>query len=269
MKIAYYIKDGKLAGEPRWKELKAKLEDGGIELYEVVDRKSLRDDTDILLSIGGDGTFLSASKRVEDTGVPVLGVNLGRLGFLAEYSPEEVAEPVFKGSYTIEDRSLLTVRGLSEGMYPHALNEVSVHRKGASILEIRLTLDGEPLPPYWADGLLVSTSSGSTAYSMSVGGPICTPDAPVLIIAPIAPHNMNVRPLVVPDSSVIGLQVWSRDGEAMVCLDNRSETVPSGTVLDIRVAEFSLRKVRLSGADFMKALTTKLFWGEDVRNSGH
>ncbi|MEE3477182.1 MAG: hypothetical protein VZR01_07240, partial [Candidatus Cryptobacteroides sp.] len=135
-------------------------------------------------------------------------------------------------------------------------------------LGIDVALDGNKLPTYWADGLLVATSSGSTAYSLSVGGPICSPDSKVLIIAPIAPHNLNVRPLVVPDSTRISISMRSRDESVMMSMDNRSVILSPDATLDVKVAQFSLKRVRLDNSGFIKALTTKLFWGEDIRNGG-
>lgn len=151
---------------------------------------------------------------------------------------------------------------------PFTLNEVSVHRSGAALLGIDVRMDGHPLPTYWADGLLVATSSGSTAYSLSVGGPICAPEAKVLIIAPIAPHNLNARPLVVPDTTEISISMRSRDDSVMLSMDNRNHLVEPSVSLDVKVAQFSLKRVRLKNTSFIKALTTKLFWGEDIRNSG-
>lgn len=266
MKIAFYIKEPSLADDPHWRALAEGLAAAGNELYPISVREDMQAGTDLLLSVGGDGTFLSASKRVADSGVPVLGVNLGRLGFLSENRPEELLEPILRGDYIVEDRTLLTVEGLGGDMYPHALNEVAVQRSGAAILGINVAVNGQALPPYWADGLLVATSSGSTAYSLSVGGPICAPDAPVVIIAPIAPHNLNVRPLVVPESSVIDISCVSRDGNVRVSLDNRTETVPASVRLSVRVAQFSLKRIRLPKSGFVKALTSKLFWGEDIRS---
>ena len=224
-------------------------------------------DADMALSLGGDGTFLSASRRVEGTSVPILGVNLGRLGFLSEYSPEEVVEAIENGSWSVENRTLLQAFLPDGNIWPYALNEVTVHRRGAAMLGIRVSIDGNMLPTYWADGLVVATSSGSTAYSLSVGGPICMPDAKVLIIAPIAPHNLNVRPLVVPDTSRITIGVISRDPMVTVTLDNRTAEVPSDVSFDVRMAQFSLGRVRLSTSNFVSALTGKLFWGEDIRNN--
>ena len=155
----------------------------------------------------------------------------------------------------------------SLSFWPYALNEITVHRSGAAMLGINVSVNGDSLPTYWADGLLVATSSGSTAYSLSAGGPICTPDAKVLIIAPIAPHNLNVRPLVVPENTRINISTVSRDGRVILTMDNRTLTVDDSTSIDVSVAQFSLKRVRLPKSSFVKALTSKLFWGEDIRNN--
>lgn len=272
MKLALYVKTPELMNDERLSGLTAELAAAGAEVYCADGAEDFREGTDMLLSVGGDGTFLSAAKRVGDRGIPVLGVNLGRLGFLSENDVDDVVAHLPAGEYSIEDRELLKVvaEGLDAGpgYYPYALNEVSVHRCGAAMLGISVTVDGQKLPVYWADGLLVATSSGSTAYSLSVGGPICMPESKVLIIAPIAPHNLNVRPLIVPDSTSIDISVQSRDGKFMLSMDNRTETADTGTKLSISMAQFSLKRVRLKKSNFVKALTSKLFWGEDVRNGG-
>lgn len=267
MKIGLFVKKAALRGDVRLGALLLRLKKGGHEIYPIAERSDLQDGTDIVLSVGGDGTFLSASRRVEGTSVPILGVNLGRLGFLSEYSPEEVVEAMENGSWSVENRTLLQAFLPDGNIWPYALNEVTVHRRGAAMLGIRVCIDGNMLPTYWADGLVVATSSGSTAYSLSVGGPICMPDAKVLIIAPIAPHNLNVRPLVVPDTSRITIGVISRDPMVTVTLDNRTTEVPSDVTFDVRMAQFSLGRVRLSTSNFVSALTGKLFWGEDIRNN--
>ena len=266
MRLALYIKKRSLSGDTRIDALRGALKDGGCELYDVKDAADILPGTDALLSLGGDGTFLSAARLVGDSGVPVLGVNFGRLGFLSEYKPEEVVAPLLAGAFTVESRSLLRTE-VKDGLTDISLNEMTVHRKGAAMLGVDVTIDGESLPTCWADGFLVATSSGSTAYSLSVGGPICRPDAPVLIIAPIAPHNLNVRPLIVPDTARIGLTVQSRDPEVLVTLDNRRLSAPSSLRMEISVARFSLKRIRLGKSNFVKALTSKLFWGEDVRNT--
>ena len=274
MKIAVYSRNDSVKGDPRLKAMLSWLHDAGFSFYDIFSAEDLVPGTDLLMSVGGDGTFLSASKRVGDSGIPVLGINLGRLGFLSEYSPEEVCEALMDGSYSLENRELLDTRIKGDiydsetSFWPYSLNEISVFRRGAAILGIDVSIDGNPLPTYWADGLLVSTSSGSTAYSLSVGGPICVPDSKVLIIAPIAPHNLNVRPLVVPDTTKISISMRSRDEKVTMSMDNRNLLLSSSATVDVMVAQFSLKRVRLEKSSFIKALTTKLFWGEDIRNGG-
>lgn len=274
MKIAIYSRDDSALAGDRFKAMSRRLSSASFDLYRIQSSQDLIDGTLMVLSVGGDGTFLSASKRVGSSGIPVLGVNTGRVGFLSEYSPEEACDAILDGGYTFEDRALLETKVNGEvidtgsSFWPYTLNEISVLRGGASILGVDVSLDGNPLPTYWADGLLVSTSSGSTAYSLSVGGPICVPDAKVLIIAPIAPHNLNVRPLVVPDSTVVSISTRSRDKTVAMSMDNRSVRLSSDATLEVKVAQFSLKRVRLEKSSFIKALTTKLFWGEDIRNGG-
>lgn len=272
MDIAVYTRDSSLRKKPRFQALMESLGKLGFGFYDVCSGEDLRPATDMVMSVGGDGTFLSASKRMGKSQVPLLGVNMGRVGFLSEYTPEEVLDALASGAYDIEDRTLLDtkVNGkiLSEdtSFWPYTLNEISVHRSGSAILGVEVSLDGNRLPTYWADGLLVATSSGSTAYSLSVGGPICSPDSKVIIIAPIAPHNLNVRPLVVPDTTKVVISTLSRDDRVLLSMDNRGATLAPDASLSIGVAQFSLKRVRLGKSNFFKALTTKLFWGEDIRN---
>ncbi len=274
MKIAVYTRDETALADPRVQSMRERLALEGCGFYRIRNAGDISSDTDIVMSVGGDGTFLSASKRVGNSGIPVLGINTGRVGFLSEYGPEEACEAIISKSYTLEDRALLETRVNGEmresdsSFWPYTLNEISVLRGGASILGVDVCLDGNPLPTYWADGLLVSTSSGSTAYSLSVGGPICVPDSKVIIIAPIAPHNLNVRPLVVPDSTVVSISMRSRDKEVAMSMDNRNVRLSADSTLEVKVAQFSLKRVRLAKSSFIKALTTKLFWGEDIRNGG-
>ncbi|MBQ8069816.1 MAG: NAD(+)/NADH kinase [Bacteroidales bacterium] len=273
-KIGIFVKNPALREDGRTVALLSSLREGGCELYDIVSKDDVKADSTMVLSVGGDGTFLSAAKRVAPIGIPILGVNLGRIGFLSENSPETVAEAILSGEYSVEDRSMLysSIHGgdivLNEGFWPYALNEVTVHRIGSSVLGIHVTLDGTPLPTYWADGLLVATSSGSTAYSLSVGGPICMPESKVLIIAPIAPHNLNVRPLIVPDSSRVSISVETRDPKVVMSMDNRNLDMSPSWSLEVSMAQFSLKRIRLAKSNFVKALTSKLFWGEDIRNNG-
>jgi NAD+ kinase len=273
MKAGIYIRKEELKHDPRYAELIGSLSEAGCECYQVGSKDELQPQTDLILAVGGDGTFLSASIVAADTGIPVMGANLGRLGFLSENRWQAVGAALASGDYTVENRTILhscisacTGVGAVDN-WPYALNEVCVHRTGASMLAVDVTIDGTTLPTYWADGLLVATSSGSTAYSLSVGGPIVFPGAKALIITPIASHNLNIRPLIVPDTSVVSFRVRARDGKAIFTADNRSVEIPDGTSVTMTVAQFSLKRVRLNSSNFINALTEKLLWGEDIRNN--
>ncbi|MBR1872987.1 MAG: NAD(+)/NADH kinase [Bacteroidales bacterium] len=261
------LKDGKFLG------MKKQLEDAGYTLYRIRSKSDIRPETDLVLSIGGDGTFLTAAQTVSDIGLPILGVNFGRLGFLSDNSPEEVLPALLEGDFSVEYRTMLnaTLKGKNArkdiGLLPYAVNEVSLHRSGGAVLGINVSIDGELLPTYWADGLLVATSSGSTAYSLSVGGPICMPDTKVLIIAPISPHNLNVRPLVVPDTAKIDISLLCRDEKVTMSMDNKTVEIEPDWSVHISMAQFSLKRIRLAKSNFVRALTGKLFWGEDIRNN--
>ena len=271
MILGLYSRNDALLDSARLVSMLDRMEKASHNLRRVAETADLQG-IDMLLSIGGDGTFLSASKCVGGSGVPILGINLGRLGFLSEYRPEEACEALLSGKYELEERRLVktsvegTILDDAKGFWPYSLNEVCVHRTGAAILGIEVSIDGARLPVYWADGLLVATSSGSTAYSLSAGGPICSPDSRVLIVAPVAPHNLNVRPLVVPDSARISISLRSRDSAVQLSMDNRELLIAPDATLEVEVAQFSLNRVRLGRSNFFKALTTKLFWGEDIRN---
>lgn len=271
MTAGIYIGKEGLENDSRLVELTAELAAGGCETYRLEAGETPREGTGMVLSVGGDGTFLSVAMAVAEAGIPVAGVNLGRVGFLSENRPEDVAKALLTGDYRIEERTLLkavgTVGGLCSGTDLYALNEITVHRSGAAMLGVDVRIDGTWLPTYWADGLIVSTSSGSTAYSLSAGGPIVLPEAKVLIITPIAPHNLNVRPLIVPDTAEITLRMRSRDAEVIFTADNRTFRAGSDTQIGISVAQFSLKRVRLNCSNFINALTEKLFWGEDIRNN--
>ena len=274
MKIGYFIlKDG-LRTDTRVKELLEELRAASYEIYEITTKSDVRPETDLVLSMGGDGTFLSAAHVVSDIGLPILGVNFGRIGFLCENRPDAVLKALMEGDFSIEYRTVLnaTLKGpnarKSIGMLPYSVNEVSIHRSGASVLGIRVSVNGETLPTYWADGLIVSTSSGSTAYSLSAGGPICMPDTKVLIITPIAPHNLNVRPLVLPETAKVDISFESRDGIAIMATDNRTVEIEQDWTIHVEMAQFSLKRIRLAESGFVRALTSRLFWGEDMRNNG-
>ena len=274
MKIGYFVLNEELRSESRMICLLKELEAASYEVYPIETKSDVRPDTDLVLSVGGDGAFLSAAHVVSDIGIPILGVNFGRIGFLCENRPEAVLQALMEGSFSIEYRTVLnaTLKGPGArrniGMLPYSVNEVALHRSGSSVLGIHVSINGEELPTYWADGIIVATSSGSTAYSLSVGGPICMPDTKVLILAPIAPHNLNVRPLVLPETAKIDIMVESRDGSAIMSTDNQSVEIEPGWTVHVEMAQFSLKRIRLAETGFVKALTSRLFWGEDIRNNG-
>ena len=247
----------------------SELREGGAHVHVMQPGESSAVGADVLLSVGGDGTYLAASSIAAKDGVPVVGVNLGRLGFLSENRPQSVAQALLAGDYVVEDAPVLeaSIPESHEGIWPYAFNEFTVHRIGVSMLEIEVTVNGTRLPSYWADGLILSTAAGSTAYSLSVGGPIVMPGAKVLIITPIASHNLNIRPLVVPDTAVVTFKVHTRDGKAIFTADNRAIEITDGTEVTMNVAQFSLKRVRLNSSNFINALTEKLLWGEDIRNN--
>lgn len=270
MKLIVNIGKQEIQRDPRYLSMVDRLKKGGCEVSVLGENEETCCKADMLLSVGGDGTFLNSTAVASSSGIPVLGVNLGRMGFLSENRPEDVAEALLEGKYTVENRTMLHADVYtgddSLDRCPFALNEMSVRRSGAAMLGVDVEIDGVKLPTYWSDGLVVSTSSGSTAYSLSVGGPIVLPESRVLIISPIAPHNLNVRPLVIPDTSRIRLKMHSRDGRFEFSADNRTCEVSDDVEVRISVAQFSLKRVRLDESNFINALTQKLFWGEDVRN---
>ncbi len=270
MTLAYYIKRSSLAGDSRLERMISALEADGCEVYRVCDASGIRPSTDALLSLGGDGTLLSAARMAVESGVPVLGVNFGRLGFLSECRPEDLPGALRKGEFRVEERDLLQVSAdspLPGDFCPLALNETSVSRVSASMLGVNLEIDGESLPTWWADGLLVATSTGSTAYSLSVGGPVCTPDTKVFIVAPISPHNLNIRPLVVPNTSRIAITLSSRDESAVFTVDNRNCRIPASTRIEVCASPLRLKRLCLGKSNFINALRSRLLWGEDVRNT--
>lgn len=229
---------------------------------------------DMLISIGGDGTILRAAALVRDSKIPILGINAGRLGFLATVQKENIDEflqIVIDKKYTISKRTLLSLSCIPENEGLHdinfAMNEISVSRKDTtSMITIDTYLNGEFLNSYWADGLIVSTPTGSTGYSLSCGGPILTPDVKSLVITPIAPHNLNARPLVIPDETEIRLKVSGREEHYLVSLDSRITSVKNESVLRIKKTPFEISMVEIPEKTFLKTLRSKLLWGEDKRN---
>ena len=228
--------------------------------------------TDMLFSLGGDGTMLDTVSFVGNSNIPIIGINLGRLGFLAAIPEEEIEEAVLslvRGSYTLEKRTLLHLDS-SKPMFdgaPYALNEFTIHRKdSSSMIKIHTYLNGEFLNTYWADGLIVSTPTGSTGYSLSCGGPIVFPQTSSFVITPVAPHNLNVRPIIVPDDNVISFEVEGRAENFLCTLDSRTETINSSIQLAVKKENFTISLVRPDEHNFLKTIRQKLYWGIDKRN---
>ena len=234
--------------------------------------KELQENADILLSIGGDGTLLNTITLIRDSSIPVLGINTGRLGFISSVSTDQIDNAInqlFKKEYTLEERTLLQLDTNNQlfGETNFALNEVTVLKKDtSSMIRIHAFLDDEFLNSYWADGLIVATPTGSTGYSLSCGGPIVVPGTENFIIAPIAPHNLNVRPIIVSEERVLKLKVEDRDELALVALDSRSRAIDPTLELTIRKADFKVNLIKLSSQSFIATIREKLMWGKDKRN---
>lgn len=229
---------------------------------------------DMFVSFGGDGTILRATTYVKDTGIPIVGVNTGRLGFLSTFKKEDVRKVVqefVKGDYTVVERSLVEVSASSDipefTELNFALNEVTVSRKDTtSMITVETYLNDEYLTSYWADGLIISTPTGSTGYSLSCGGPVIAPTAKSLVLTPIAPHNLNARPLVISDDTEIRLKVSGREENHLVSLDSRIASVVNGKELLVKKAPFTIKMIEYTSESFLKTLRNKLLWGEDKRN---
>lgn len=225
---------------------------------------------DFALSIGGDGTFLNTASRVGDKGIPILGINTGRLGFLTASDGsdmEELVDEMMTGRLEVESRAQLKLETDSSSIdYPFALNEIAITKRDVSaMLHIHATLNGEYLNDYQADGLLLSTATGSTAYSLSVGGPILMPDSSSYVIVPIAPHSLTIRPLVLDARTVVDLRVESRSHTYLVSLDGRSYSLPMSSELRISSSDFMINIVRRKSQSFLSTLKAKMMWGKDLR----
>lgn len=236
--------------------------------------KILDNSFDLLISIGGDGTILRAITYVSDLSIPIIGINTGRLGFLATIQNNQIEsalDSIFEGDYKISERTLLCVETQPENNQltelNFALNEVAVSRKNTtSMITVNTHLDGEYLTSYWADGLIVSTPTGSTGYSLSCGGPVISPNAESFVITPIAPHNLSARPLVIPDQTEIQLKVDGREDFYLMSLDSRIATLHNSTIVTIKKANFKIKMIELHSESFIDTLRKKLLWGEDKRN---
>ena len=228
-------------------------------------------EADMVLSMGGDGTFLRAASYVGNKNIPILGINTGRLGFLADVSPEEMEDTfkdIYNHNYKVEDRSVLQVicNGQPLKGYPCGLNEIAVlKRDSSSMITIHTSINGAYLTTYQADGLVIATPTGSTAYSLSIGGPVIVPHSNTIAITPVAPHSLNVRPIVINDDWEITLDVESRSHNFLVAIDGRSETCREGTRLNIRKADYNIKVVKRPNHVFFHTLRDKMMWGADGR----
>ena len=236
--------------------------------FEVLDASN-----DLLISVGGDGTILRAITFVKDLEIPIVGINTGRLGFLATIpmnTVQEAMDEIFEGNYRISKRSLLTIEVDAKNTsldLDFALNEIAVSRKNTtSMISVETWLDNEYLTSYWADGLIVSTPTGSTGYSLSCGGPVIIPESDSLVLTPIAPHNLNARPLVISSDKVIKLKVSGREDQHLVSLDSRINTLENNTSITIQKAPFYIHMIELKEDGFLETLRKKLLWGADPRN---
>lgn len=236
--------------------------------------QTLDNSFDLLISIGGDGTILRAITYVGNKSIAIVGINTGRLGFLATIQNNQIEsalDSILKGDYKISERSLLSIETQPENndlnQLNFALNEIALSRKNTtSMITVNTRLNGEYLTTYWADGLIVSTPTGSTGYSLSCGGPVISPDAKSFVITPIAPHNLSARPLVIPDETEIQLKVDGREDFYLISLDSRIATLHNSTIVTVKKADFKIKMIELHSESFIDTLRKKLLWGEDKRN---
>lgn len=229
---------------------------------------------DFFFTLGGDGTILRSITFVRDSNIPVIGVNIGRLGFLATVKKEEINEAIhllFENEFIIKNRSLLKIKtnppieNIEE--LPYALNEVTLNRTNtASMITVETYLDNEYLTSYWADGLIISTPTGSTGYSLSCGGPVITPQAKSFVLTPVAPHNLNARPLIISDNTKIKMRAIGRENEFSISLDSRIAIVKNTTEICVEKAPFTIKMIELKNNSFIQTIRKKLLWGEDTRN---
>jgi len=293
MQVVVYARDIKDRDKDNVQTLFDALHDNGINVYVYLPIKERLDSfltyktdvgifrdhldfkvhkIDFFITLGGDGTILSAATIIKDSLVPILGINMGRLGFLATTEKRLIRESIEllkSGRYDTEERSLLAVDS-SEPLFgdlPFALNDFTIlKRDTSSMITIHTYINGDYLNSYWADGIIVATPTGSTGYSLSCGGPIVFPNSGNFVITPVAPHNLNIRPIVIPDDSVVSFSIEGRTENFLCTLDSRFETITAEHSLAVRKCDFKIHLIRLSERDFMKTIREKLAWGKDVRN---
>jgi NAD+ kinase len=232
----------------------------------------LTDDIDFLISLGGDGTLLDTVTLIRNKRIPVVGINFGRLGFLAGIGRDELSTAIkalARRSYIIDRRTLVHLDSNIPlfNDVPYALNEFAIHKRDtAPMVKIHTYLNGELLNTYWSDGLILATPTGSTGYSLSLGGPVVFPESSSFVITPIAPHNLNVRPIIIPDNTIVSFEVESRSDDIICSLDSRREIVDKNVLLAVRRENFMMNLVRLNENNFLQTLRNKLSWGLDKRN---
>lgn len=227
---------------------------------------------DFLISIGGDGTFLDSVSFVQDKNIPIIGLNSGRLGFLANISKEDISssiEELYDKKYSFEHRDLISINSNKKQIFPefpYALNEVTIQKTDSSMITINTSINNIFLTSYWADGVIISTPTGSTAYSMSVGGPIVLPDTQNFIISPIAPHNLSVRPVVLSNNVKIDLSIESRNSSFLISADNRTISLETKEKIHLEKSNFQITVVKFEKNNFLETIRNKLLWGVDKRN---
>ncbi|MBE0637887.1 MAG: NAD kinase [Bacteroidales bacterium] len=257
--------------EPFYDKIESKVAlNSNISLFNT--HEELKNDAEMLLSIGGDGTLLDTITLVRDSGIPILGVNLGRLGFLSSISKDEILpaiDKVISGDYALDQRTLLSMEtnGNIFGQLNFALNEFSITKSNThSLAVINVFVDGKFLNTYWADGLLIATPTGSTAYSLSCFGPIAAPDCENFVITPIASHNLTVRPIIIPDKCTIRITIGGRNEQYLIGLDSRFGQIDHTAEMIIKRADFKINLIQLQNKDFFSTIREKLLWGKDQRN---
>lgn len=227
---------------------------------------------DVMLSLGGDGTMLDTVAIVKDSGIPVIGINYGRLGFLASINKDKISDAIsslIRGDYAIDSRELIEVNTSEDifGELNFALNDFTIHRRdNAAMMTIKACINDEFLNTYWADGIVVATPTGSTAYSLSCGGPIIEPKSENFVITPVAPHNLNVRPIVIADSNLLSLEIAGRSSSYLISLDSRTYVIDSSLKFTLKKADFHFNLVRLNTESYLATLRNKMLWGIDARN---
>jgi len=258
-----------------WKPFYVLLKDKVVFNHPVTlfnDHADLNGQADMLFSVGGDGTMLHSVQLVRDSGIPIAGINLGRMGFLSSIPKTEIitaVEEIVNHRYRIDKRTLISLNSPTTlfSDFNYAFNELSINKKeNSSMVVVHVWVNDQLLLSYWADGLIIATPTGSTAYSLSCGGPILTPDSSNFVITPIAPHNLSVRPVVIPDSSLIRIRVDSRDHQALVGLDSQSAIITPDHELVVGKAGFHVNLVQRLNENFFSTIRAKLNWGSDIRN---